>query len=104
MPFPEPRAVLDLKAEYVGVTSVNLTWTVNDTALTAYTYRIEVRNATSIRNETSNINKIEITGLIPGTSYNFKVFATPVNNTTEEEGLSLNLYTSKELLVPLNSK
>uniref|UniRef100_A0A803YC52 protein-tyrosine-phosphatase n=1 Tax=Meleagris gallopavo TaxID=9103 RepID=A0A803YC52_MELGA len=85
-------------AEYVGVTSVNLTWTVNDTALTLYTYRIEVRNANSISNEMSNINKIEITGLIPGTSYNFKVFATPVNSTTEEEGLSLNLYTSKELL------
>ncbi|XP_040556490.1 receptor-type tyrosine-protein phosphatase eta isoform X3 [Gallus gallus] len=91
--YTKPSPVLDLKAEYVGVTSVNLTWTVNGTALTAYTYRIEVRNATSIRNETSNINKIEITGLIPGTSYNFKVFATPVNNTTEEEGLSLNLYT-----------
>lgn len=96
--------MLDLKAEYVGVTSVNLTWTVNDTALTLYTYRIEVRNANSISNEMSNINKIEITGLIPGTSYNFKVFATPVNSTTEEEGLSLNLYTSKELLVTFSSK
>ncbi|POI32926.1 hypothetical protein CIB84_003322, partial [Bambusicola thoracicus] len=91
--YTKPSPVLDLKAEYVGVTSVNLTWTVNGTALTAYTYRIEVRNATSISNETSNISRIEITGLIPGTSYNFKVFATPVNSTTEEEGLSLNLYT-----------
>ncbi|XP_072194873.1 receptor-type tyrosine-protein phosphatase eta [Excalfactoria chinensis] len=91
--YTKPSPVLDLKAEYVGVTSVNLTWTVNDTALTAYTYRIEVRNATPISNKTSNINRIEITELIPGTFYNFKVFATPVNSTTEEEGLSLNLYT-----------
>ncbi|OXB63566.1 hypothetical protein ASZ78_008842 [Callipepla squamata] len=91
--YTKPSPLLDLKAEYVGMTSVNLTWTVNDTALTEYTYRIEVRNATSVSNEMSNINKIEITGLIPGTSYNFKVFATPVNSTTEEEGLSLNLYT-----------
>ncbi|XP_065611295.1 receptor-type tyrosine-protein phosphatase eta isoform X2 [Cyrtonyx montezumae] len=91
--YTKPSPVLDLKAEYVGMTSVNLTWTVNDTALTEYTYRIEVRNATSVSNEMSSINKIEITGLIPGTSYNFKVFATPVNSTTEEEGLSLNLYT-----------
>uniref|UniRef100_A0A8C3L1E4 Receptor-type tyrosine-protein phosphatase eta n=1 Tax=Chrysolophus pictus TaxID=9089 RepID=A0A8C3L1E4_CHRPC len=96
--YTKPSPVLDLKAEYVGVTSVNLTWTVNDTALTAYTYRIEVRNANFINNETSNITEIEITGLIPGTSYNFKVFATPVNSTTEEEGLSLSLYTSKKLL------
>ncbi|XP_015719707.1 receptor-type tyrosine-protein phosphatase eta isoform X2 [Coturnix japonica] len=93
--YTKPSPVLDLKAEYIGVTSVNLTWAVNDTALTAYTYRIEVRNgnASSISNKTSTINRTEITGLIPGTSYNIKVFATPVNSTTEEEGLSLNLYT-----------
>ncbi|XP_021257118.1 receptor-type tyrosine-protein phosphatase eta isoform X3 [Numida meleagris] len=89
----QPSPVLDLRAEYVGVTSVNLTWMVNDTALTTYTYRIEVKNATFISNEMSNITEIEITGLTPGTFYNFKVFATPVNSTTEEEGLSLNLYT-----------
>ena len=104
MPFPEPRAVLDLKAEYVGVTSVNLTWTVNDTASASYTYRIEVTSDSSIDSLTSNVTMAEITGLIPGTLYNFTVFAVAADNRTEADGAFTSLYTSKKPLVPLNCK
>ncbi|NXC50634.1 PTPRJ phosphatase, partial [Penelope pileata] len=96
--------VLNLKAEYVDVTSVNLTWTVNDTASTSYAYRIEVINATSISNMTSNVTECEITGLIPGTSYTFKVFAIPISNTSEEEGLSLSLYTEPSPVLNLKAE
>ncbi|NXD76197.1 PTPRJ phosphatase, partial [Halcyon senegalensis] len=92
-PFTEPSPVQDLKAEYVGVTSVNLTWTVNDTASSSYTYRTEVVHGTSSRNWTSNATEVEITGLIPGTMYTFTVFALVNDSQVEGEGLSIVLYT-----------
>ena len=107
-PPPSPRAaglhrgeLLEAKNEESFDVVVTISQMVTKYELLNSILEIDVSDPQNI---TANINKIEITGLIPGTSYNFKVFATPVNNTTEEEGLSLNLYTSKELLVPLNSK
>lgn len=80
----------------VGVTSVNLTWRVNDTASESYTYRIEVANGTSIWNDMSNVKEAEITELIPGTKYNFTVFAVEADCQTEGEGVFISQYTSKE--------
>ncbi|NWI23162.1 PTPRJ phosphatase, partial [Sula dactylatra] len=91
--FTEPSPVLDLKAEYVGMTSVNLTWVENSSASNSYTYRIKVVDGTSVRNVTSNDTNIEITELIPGTLYNFIVFAVAADGETEGEGLSISLYT-----------
>uniref|UniRef100_A0A669R137 Receptor-type tyrosine-protein phosphatase eta n=1 Tax=Phasianus colchicus TaxID=9054 RepID=A0A669R137_PHACC len=96
--YTKPSAVLDLKAEYVGVTSVSLTWTVNDTASASYTYRIEVTSVSFNGSLTSNVTMAEVTGLIPGTSYNFKVFAVAPNN-TEGEGAFTSLYTIKKQFV-----
>ncbi|NXU18721.1 PTPRJ phosphatase, partial [Pardalotus punctatus] len=93
--YTKPSPVLDLKAEYVGVTSVNLTWVVNDSASDLYTYRIQFVNDTSVKNLTSSDRKAEITELIPGTMYNFTVFAVAADNETEGEGSSIDLYTSK---------
>ncbi|XP_050754274.1 receptor-type tyrosine-protein phosphatase eta [Gymnogyps californianus] len=91
--YTKPSPVLDLKAEYVGVTSVNLTWVVNDAASNSYTYRIEVVNGTSVRNLMSSVTQAEITELIPGTMYNFTVFAVAADGQTEGEGVSISLYT-----------
>ncbi|XP_075611085.1 receptor-type tyrosine-protein phosphatase eta isoform X5 [Balearica regulorum gibbericeps] len=102
--YTKPSPVLDLKAEYVGVTSVNLIWVVNDTASSSYTYRIEVVNGTSVWNLMSNVTKVEITELLPGTMYNFKVFARPVNNMSEEEGLSISLYTKPSAVIDLKAE
>ncbi|XP_040416113.1 receptor-type tyrosine-protein phosphatase eta isoform X17 [Cygnus olor] len=88
--YTKPRQVLDLKVADVGVTSVNLTWRVNDNASDSYTYRIEVANGTSIWNETSNVKEAEITELIPGTKYNFTVFAVAADGQTEGEGVTVN--------------
>ncbi|KAF1643194.1 Receptor-type tyrosine-protein phosphatase eta, partial [Eudyptes chrysocome] len=93
--YTKPSPIHDLKAEYVGVTSVNLTWAVNDSASNSYTYRIEVVSSTSMRNLTSDVTKVEITELIPGTMYNFTVFAVAADGETEGEGVSIRLYTSK---------
>ncbi|XP_017667889.1 PREDICTED: receptor-type tyrosine-protein phosphatase eta isoform X2 [Lepidothrix coronata] len=91
--YTKPSPVLDLKAEYVGVTSVNLTWEVNETASNSYTYRIEVTEDMTVRNVTSTDRKAEITDLIPGTMYSFTVFAVVADNETEGEGRSIDLYT-----------
>ncbi|GAB0189993.1 receptor-type tyrosine-protein phosphatase eta [Grus japonensis] len=92
--YTKPSAVIDLKAEYVGKNSVNLTWVVNDTASNSYTYRIEVVNGIFVRNLTSNVTEVEITELIPGTLYNFTVFAVAADGQTEGEGVSISLYTN----------
>ncbi|NXD66809.1 PTPRJ phosphatase, partial [Eolophus roseicapillus] len=91
--YTQPSPVLDLKVEYVGVTSVNLSWAVNDTASNSYTYRIEVVSGTSVRNLTSSVTEAKITELIPGTMYNFTVFAVAADDQTEGEGVSISLYT-----------
>ncbi|XP_027757212.1 receptor-type tyrosine-protein phosphatase eta isoform X5 [Empidonax traillii] len=104
--YTKPSPVLDLKAEYVGVTSVNLTWKVNDSASDSYTYRIEVaiKNMTSIKNLTSNGPEAEITDLMPGTMYNFTVFAVAADNETEGEGRSIDLYTKPSPVLDLKAE
>ncbi|NXU53050.1 PTPRJ phosphatase, partial [Turnix velox] len=95
--YTKPGPVLDLKAEYVGVTSVNLMWTMSYSASNSYTYRIEVvnaRNGTSVWNVTSNVTEAEIAELIPGTLYNFTVFAAVNDSQTEGEGVSILVYTT----------
>ncbi|XP_042669566.1 receptor-type tyrosine-protein phosphatase eta isoform X2 [Centrocercus urophasianus] len=85
----QPSKVFGLKAEYVAMTSVNLTWTVNDTASASYTYRIEVARESLINETTSIVTESIVTSLIPGTSYNFTVFAVAADNQTEGEGASI---------------
>ncbi|NXO49477.1 PTPRJ phosphatase, partial [Aramus guarauna] len=102
--YTKPSAVFDLRAEYVGATSVNLTWVVNDTASSSYTYRIEVVNGTSVRNLTSYITEAEITELIPGTLYNFTVFAVAADDQTEGEGVSISLYTKPSPVLNLEAE
>ncbi|NXC56730.1 PTPRJ phosphatase, partial [Aleadryas rufinucha] len=102
--YTKPSPVVDLKAEYVGVTSVNLTWVVNDSAADPYMYRIEVVNDAPVKNLISNETKAEITELIPGTMYNFTVFAVAADNETEGEGVSIDLYTKPSPVVDLKAE
>ncbi|NXF78101.1 PTPRJ phosphatase, partial [Sclerurus mexicanus] len=102
--YTKPSPVLHLKAEYVGVTSVNLTWEVNDTASASYTYRIEVAKDTLIKNVTSGIPTAEITELIPGTMYEFTVFAAAADNKTEGEGIAKGLYTKPSPVLHLKAE
>ncbi|XP_040416106.1 receptor-type tyrosine-protein phosphatase eta isoform X10 [Cygnus olor] len=97
----QPRQVLDLQVADVGVTSVNLTWRVNDNASDSYTYRIEVANGTHVRNKTSNVKEAKITELIPGTKYNFTVFAVAADGQTEGEGVSVSQYTKPSKVLDL---
>ncbi|KFV81036.1 Receptor-type tyrosine-protein phosphatase eta, partial [Struthio camelus australis] len=99
-----PSPILDLKAEYVGLSYVNLTWTVNDAASNSYTYRIEIKSdGTADRNLTSSVTKAEIADLQPGTLYTFTVFAKPANNMSEELGLSASLYTRPSPVLDLTA-
>ncbi|XP_054027677.1 receptor-type tyrosine-protein phosphatase eta [Dryobates pubescens] len=91
--YTRPSPVQDLRAEYVGETSVNLTWTVTDSNPSSYTYRVEVVSGSSRVNQTSSAPEAEITELIPGTLYTFTVFARVNDSQTEGEGVSMDLYT-----------
>ncbi|NWI94597.1 PTPRJ phosphatase, partial [Pitta sordida] len=102
--YTKPSPVEHLRADYIGVTSVNLTWEMNDAASSSYTYRIEFVNDTSVVNRTSTVTKAEITELIPGTMYNFTVFAVAGDNETEGEGSSKALYTKPSRVFHLEAK
>ncbi|XP_062432311.1 receptor-type tyrosine-protein phosphatase eta [Rhea pennata] len=103
--YTRPSPVLDLKAEDVGQTYVNLTWTVNDTASDSYTYRIEVKSdGTGNRNLTSNVTKAAVADLHPGTLYNFTVFAVAADGQTEGEGVSISLYTRPSPVLDLKAE
>ncbi|KFQ91014.1 Receptor-type tyrosine-protein phosphatase eta, partial [Nipponia nippon] len=101
--YTKPSPVLDLQAEYVGVTSVNLTWAVSDAASNSYAYRIEVVNGTSVRNLMSGLTRVKITELIPGTMYNFTVYAVVNGSQTEGEGVSRILYTKPSPVLDLKA-
>ncbi|XP_016154383.1 PREDICTED: receptor-type tyrosine-protein phosphatase eta [Ficedula albicollis] len=98
--YTRPRQVHNLTAESIGVTSVTLKWEVNDIASDSYTYRIEFVNDTFVKSLTFSDTKAEITDLIPGTPYDFTVFAVAADNETEGEGVSIELYT---IPVPVDS-
>ncbi|NXH18011.1 PTPRJ phosphatase, partial [Bucco capensis] len=102
--YTEPSPVLDLKAEHVGAEKVSFTWAVNDSTSNSYTYRIEVANANTDRNVTSNVTKAEITELIPGTMYNFTVFVVVDDGQTEGEGVSISLYTKPSPVLDLKAE
>ncbi|NWT33366.1 PTPRJ phosphatase, partial [Cardinalis cardinalis] len=105
--YTRPSPVLDLEAESIGVTSVTLKWVVNDSAADTYTYRIEVGNGTNDtpwNNVTYNGTRAEITGLIPGTPYNFTVFAVAADHETQGEGVSRNLYTRPSPVLDLEAE
>ncbi|XP_056349685.1 receptor-type tyrosine-protein phosphatase eta-like isoform X1 [Oenanthe melanoleuca] len=94
--YTRPSQVLDLTAESINVTSVTLKWEVNDSASATYMYRIEFLNGIDdplVKNQTSIETKAEIIDLIPGTPYNFTVFAVAADNETEGEGETIELYT-----------
>ncbi|NWY58711.1 PTPRJ phosphatase, partial [Chionis minor] len=91
--FTGPSPVEGLKVTYVGVTSVNLTWRGSNNTSNSYTYRIDVANGSSAWNVTFNGTEVEITDLIPGTLYNFTVFAAVNDSQTEGEGVSIPQYT-----------
>lgn len=87
----ESSPIGNLTAEYIGVTSVILAWSVANTTLKPDEYRVETVNVAHV--EIFNDTKAKITELIPGTMYNFTVYA--VVNGGDTEGVSLSLYTSK---------
>ncbi|NXM85049.1 PTPRJ phosphatase, partial [Oenanthe oenanthe] len=105
--FTGPSQVLDLRAESINVTSVKLKWDVNDSASESYTYRIEVVNGTDgtlVKNLETNKTEEEITGLIPGTLYNFTVFAVAADNETEGDGVTIKQYTRPSQVLDLTAE
>ncbi|NXQ46253.1 PTPRJ phosphatase, partial [Catharus fuscescens] len=89
--------IYNVTAESITVTSVKLKWVVDENASDLkMTYRIGVLNGTDdtlLVRQTTNEIEVEITGLIPGTLYNFTVFPIVYDNGTEGEEMSRKIYT-----------
>uniref|UniRef100_A0A8C0GHX6 Receptor-type tyrosine-protein phosphatase eta n=1 Tax=Chelonoidis abingdonii TaxID=106734 RepID=A0A8C0GHX6_CHEAB len=95
--FSKPSAVSNLKVINVGTTEVTLTWQNSDAEASNYTYKILYGDyGTSVQqNITSQTTNATITGLQPGTSYLFTVFAQAGG--TEGNSTVVETYTSKSL-------
>ncbi|NXI29161.1 PTPRJ phosphatase, partial [Sterrhoptilus dennistouni] len=102
--YTRPSQVVTFEAESIGVTSVTLKWVVTDSASDSYMYRIEFVNDTFVENRTFSDIRGEITELIPGTMYNFTVFAIAADNETEGEGKSTQLYTRPSRVATLEAE
>ncbi|NXA98475.1 PTPRJ phosphatase, partial [Melanocharis versteri] len=102
--YTKPSPVLNLTAEYIGVTSVTLKWVVNDSAFESYTYRIRFVNDTVTKNLTFSDTEAEITDLIPGTMYDFTVSAVAADHETEGEGVPISLYTKPSPVLDLTAE
>uniref|UniRef100_A0A8C4WM82 Receptor-type tyrosine-protein phosphatase eta n=1 Tax=Gopherus evgoodei TaxID=1825980 RepID=A0A8C4WM82_9SAUR len=80
----------------VSTHEVSLTWENKDAAASEYSYRILIANETSsTRNMMSSTTKAVITGLNPGTFYQFTIFPCAADNKTEGDPNSTLIYTSK---------
>uniref|UniRef100_A0A8C4WLZ2 Receptor-type tyrosine-protein phosphatase eta n=1 Tax=Gopherus evgoodei TaxID=1825980 RepID=A0A8C4WLZ2_9SAUR len=91
-----PTPVFNIEVSNVSTHEVSLTWENKDAAASEYSYRILIANETSsTRNMMSSTTKAVITGLNPGTFYQFTIFPCAADNKTEGDPNSTLIYTSK---------
>ncbi|XP_039392893.1 receptor-type tyrosine-protein phosphatase eta isoform X2 [Mauremys reevesii] len=80
--YTMPTPVFNIEVSSVSTHGVSLTWENKDAAASEYSYRILIENEpSSTRNMTSNTTKAVITGLNPGTLYQFKIFPLAADKT-----------------------
>ncbi|XP_030417993.1 receptor-type tyrosine-protein phosphatase eta [Gopherus evgoodei] len=89
-----PTPVFNIEVSNVSTHEVSLTWENKDAAASEYSYRILIANETSsTRNMMSSTTKAVITGLNPGTFYQFTIFPCAADNKTEGDPNSTLIYT-----------
>ncbi|XP_019407278.1 PREDICTED: receptor-type tyrosine-protein phosphatase eta isoform X7 [Crocodylus porosus] len=92
---PKPSPVFDIQPIDISTDQVNLTWKNNDSAAHNYTYEIEIfkDGNSALRTETTQITGAVITGLEPGTLYNFTIYPLAPDSRTKGDGNSVTVYT-----------
>ncbi|XP_019375245.1 PREDICTED: receptor-type tyrosine-protein phosphatase eta isoform X2 [Gavialis gangeticus] len=92
---PRPSPVFAIQAIVISTDQVNLTWENNDSAAGNYTYEIEIfkDGSSFLWPERPQITEAVITGLEPGTLYNFTIYPLAPDNTTKGDGNSVTVYT-----------
>ncbi|KAF7245563.1 Receptor-type tyrosine-protein phosphatase eta [Varanus komodoensis] len=88
-----PSPVSDIKIEYIGTTTLNLTWKNSDPNASNYTYRILVQGNNSASNTTSATTGVSISYLEPGTLYTFSIYPQVSGGKTEGDPKSTSVYT-----------
>ncbi|XP_043372321.1 receptor-type tyrosine-protein phosphatase eta isoform X2 [Dermochelys coriacea] len=93
--YTMPSPVFNIEVSNVSTDEVSLTWENKDVAASEYSYRIVIENKpSSTRNITVNSRKAVISGLNPGTFYNFTIFPLAADNKTEGAPNSTSIYTN----------
>uniref|UniRef100_A0A7M4FGL7 Receptor-type tyrosine-protein phosphatase eta n=1 Tax=Crocodylus porosus TaxID=8502 RepID=A0A7M4FGL7_CROPO len=93
--YTKPSPVFDIQPVDISTDQVNLTWKNNDSAAHNYTYEVEIfkDGNSTLRTERTQITGAVITGLEPGTLYNFTIYPLAADNTTKGDGKSMLVYT-----------
>ncbi|KYO22132.1 receptor-type tyrosine-protein phosphatase eta isoform A [Alligator mississippiensis] len=93
--YTKPSPVFAVQAIHISTDQVNLTWKNNDAAAAKYTYEIQFfkDGNLTVWPEKPQIMGAVITGLEPGTLYNFTIYPLAPDNTTRGDGNSTSVYT-----------
>ncbi|XP_006022075.1 receptor-type tyrosine-protein phosphatase eta isoform X2 [Alligator sinensis] len=93
--YTKPSPVFAVQAIHISTDQVNLTWKNNDAAADKYTYEIQFFKDGNLTfwPEKPQITGAVITGLEPGTLYNFTIYPLAPDNTTRGDGNSTSVYT-----------
>ncbi|XP_036431710.1 receptor-type tyrosine-protein phosphatase eta-like isoform X7 [Colossoma macropomum] len=94
--FTKPDIVQNLTVIGVTTSSVLLKW-INPVGESSY-YRVQYDNFNKTLNQTTQNTTINITDLIPGVQYMFRVFAVAADNSTEGNYGYISTYTKPEVI------
>ncbi|XP_067396735.1 receptor-type tyrosine-protein phosphatase eta [Emydura macquarii macquarii] len=91
-----PSLVFNIQVTSLGTTELNLTWQINDTAASGYTYEIVIipeNDTHRAMNQTSQTTNAVIKELQPGTYYTFEIIPLERSNMTKEQSNTTSTYT-----------
>ncbi|XP_036431709.1 receptor-type tyrosine-protein phosphatase eta-like isoform X6 [Colossoma macropomum] len=94
--FTKPDIVQNLTVVNVTTSSVLLNW-IKPVGKNSY-YRIQYDNFNKTLNQTTQNTTINITDLIPGVQYMFRVFAVAADNSTEGSYGNISIYTKPDIV------
>ncbi|XP_036431707.1 receptor-type tyrosine-protein phosphatase eta-like isoform X4 [Colossoma macropomum] len=94
--FTKPEIIQNLTIIGVTTSSVLLNW-INPVGESSY-YRVQYDSLNKTLNQTTQNTTINITDLIPGVQYMFRVFAVAADNSTEGSYGNISTYTKPEVI------
>ncbi|CAH2325712.1 receptor-type tyrosine- phosphatase beta-like isoform X7 [Pelobates cultripes] len=85
--YTKPMPVKQLGDNGTTIVSVFLIWNKPDDYRSDYTYRVQIANTSTVINQTTASNQLNVTNLTPGVTYTFTVFTRAADKVTESESV-----------------